>query len=342
MATAISYLLPMLILAGLLGLLAFTLIMAERLLVNYGTCRIDVNSGEEVLDVEGGQTLLGALQDAGMHIPSACAGKGSCGYCKVTVVVGGGQLLPTERPFLSRAEIRKGVRLACQVKIRNDIGITVPDFLDTIKDMVKNRTYNPDLRWHWRIPSPARDAEEVTAETDAAAPEVEGGNDREFLEKTVEEHAGRKGGLIASLQAVNEHYRYLPAHALSHISTGLDVPLSRVYSLATFYNAFSLTPKGRCTVKVCLGTACHVKGAMRIIERLERELDIKEGETTSDRAFTLEGVRCLGCCGLAPVLTFDEEVHGSVKPAQMPKLLKAKRAELEEAVPEEAVAVGSN
>ena len=119
------------------------------------------------------------------------------------------------------------------------------------------------------------------------------------------------------------------------------MPLSRVYSLATFYNAFSLTPKGRCTIKVCLGTACHVKGATRIIERLERELEIKEGETTPDRAFTLEGVRCLGCCGLAPVLTFDEEVHGSVKPAQMPKLLKAKRAELEEAVPEEAVAVGS-
>jgi NADH:ubiquinone oxidoreductase subunit E len=77
---------------------------------------------------------------------------------------------------------------------------------------------------------------------------------------------------------------------------------------------------------------------MRIIERLERELDIKEGETTPDLAFTLEGVRCLGCCGLAPVLTFDEEVHGSVKPAQMPKLLKAKRAEIEEAVAEETVA----
>ncbi len=151
--------------------------------------------------------------------------------------------------------------------------------------------------------------------------------DRAFMEKTVKDLRDHKGALIAVLQAVNSHYRYLPADALTYVSAALEVPLSQVYSLATFYNTFSLTPKGKCVIKVCLGTACHVRGGQRLIERLERDLGIKEGETTPDLEFTLEAVRCLGCCGLAPVLTVDEEVHGKAKPSQMPKLLKAYRTE---------------
>jgi NADH:ubiquinone oxidoreductase subunit E len=155
--------------------------------------------------------------------------------------------------------------------------------------------------------------------------------DRAFMEKTVKDLQDSKGALIAVLQAVNSHYRYLPADALTYVSVTLGVPMSQVYSLATFYNTFSLTPKGRCIIKVCLGTACHVRGGQRLLERLERDLKVKEGETTSDREFTLEAVRCLGCCGLAPVLTFDDEVHGKAKPAQMPKLLEAHRTQKETA-----------
>lgn len=328
MAALVPYLLPPLTLAGLLAGLAIVLRVAERLLVDYGMCRIDVDDGEQTLEVEGGQTLLSALLDAKIRIPNACAGKGSCGYCKVTVPEGGGKVLPTETPYLSRKEVRGNVRLACQVKVRSDMKVKLVDFLETVKSMVENRTYNPDLRWRWQVASPAYDAAEVTAETGTAVPEIEGDDDRAFLEKTVEEHVGRKGALIAILQAVNTHYRYLPASALEHVAAAREVPLSQVYGLATFYNGFSLTPKGKCTVKVCIGTACHVKGAPRLVDRLERELAVKQGQTTADMAFTLEGVRCLGCCGLAPVITFDDEVHGKVKPAQVPKLLKAKRAQM--------------
>ncbi len=332
MGALAAFLLSTLPLGGLLAGLAVVLIVAERVLVNYGICRIDVDGGERTLEVEGGQTLLSVLQEAKIRIPSACAGKGSCGYCKVTVLEGGGQVLPTETPYLSRQEIRGNVRLACQVKVRNDMAVKLVDFLATVKDMVEKRTYNPDLKWHWHIDSPTYHMAEETAEVEAVQ-EVEDDDDPAFLEKTVAEHVGQKGALIAALQAVNSHYRYLPARALSHVSTGLDVPFSRVYGLATFYNSFSLTPKGKCTIKVCLGTACHVKGATRIIERLKRELGIEEGETTQDREFTLEAVRCLGCCGLAPVMTFDDEVHGKAKPAQMPKLLEAEVPKDEAAVP---------
>ncbi len=341
MVAFLPYLLPTLTLAGLLAGLSVALIVSERLLVNYGICQIDVDGGERKLEVDGGQTLLSALQEAKIRIPSACAGKGSCGYCKVTVLEGGGKVLPTETPYLSRQEMRGNVRLACQVKVRNDMDVKLVDFLETVKSMVENRTYNPDLKWSWHIDSPAYDMAEDRAGTEASVQELEGDDDQAFLEKAVAEHEGQKGALIAVLQAVNAHYRYLPAHALEYVSTALDVPLSRIYSLATFYNSFSLTPKGKCTIKVCLGTACHVKGATRLLERLERELGIKEGETTKDTAFTLEAVRCLGCCGLAPVLTFDDDVHGKAKPAQMPKLLEAEAPQVEAPQDEAAVPSGS-
>ncbi len=150
-------------------------------------------------------------------------------------------------------------------------------------------------------------------------------DERTSLEEAVREHEGHEGALVSVLQAINSHYRYLPAHVLRHVAAALGVPLSQIYSLATFYNAFSLTPKGRCMIRVCLGTACHVKGGQRLLERLERDLDIKEGETTDDREFTLEAVRCLGCCGLAPVVTLEGQVHGRLKPARLPKILDAYR-----------------
>jgi len=128
-----EYLVPALIFGGLLVGLAAALTVAEKLLVNYGICKIDVNAGDRELEVDGGQTLLSALNESKIFIPSACGGRGSCGYCKVTVLSGGGPVLPTETPFLTRAEVRSGMRLACQVKVREDVDIKIPEDLLNVK-----------------------------------------------------------------------------------------------------------------------------------------------------------------------------------------------------------------
>ncbi len=119
--------------AGLTAVLAIGLIVAERFLVNYGICKLDINAGETPLEVEGGQTLLSTLYSNEIFIPSACGGKGSCGHCKITVDSGGGPILPTETPYLTRSEIRSNVRLACQVKIREDIFVRIPSDLLNVK-----------------------------------------------------------------------------------------------------------------------------------------------------------------------------------------------------------------
>lgn len=125
------YLYSVLSFSGLVILLAAGLMIAERFLINYGICKLDINAGEKPLEVEGGQTLLSSLYANEIFIPSACGGKGSCGHCKITVTSGGGPVLPTETPHLTRKEVRSGIRLACQVKIREDIYIRIPeDFLN--------------------------------------------------------------------------------------------------------------------------------------------------------------------------------------------------------------------
>jgi NADH:ubiquinone oxidoreductase subunit E len=113
--------------------------------------------------------------------------------------------------------------------------------------------------------------------------------------------------LIMILQYINGRYKYLPYETLYLVSGQLGIPLSQIYSIATFYKAFSLEPRGKHTVKVCMGTACHVRGGNRIKERLEDSLGINEGGTTSDKQFTLETVRCIGCCSLGPVVTIDDD-----------------------------------
>ncbi len=128
--------------------------------------------------------------------------------------------------------------------------------------------------------------------------------------------------IISVLQDIQEEFGYLPRESLVQVSKELDIPLSRILSLATFYNAFSLIPKGRHPIHVCMGTACHVRGAQLILEKFERELGIKTGETTEDQNFSLDAVRCVGCCGLAPVVMVDEEVHGKLSQTKIPAVLK--------------------
>ena len=122
-----------------------------------------------------------------------------------------------------------------------------------------------------------------------------------------------KGMLVSILQDIQAEYRYLPREALERVSKSLLVPLSQVYGVATFFKAFSLEPRGRHLINVCLGTACHVRGAVRVLEGMERELGVSAGETTKDLRFTLETVNCVGACALGPVVIVDGEYYGQMK-----------------------------
>jgi NADH:ubiquinone oxidoreductase subunit E/NAD-dependent dihydropyrimidine dehydrogenase PreA subunit len=141
----------------------------------------------------------------------------------------------------------------------------------------------------------------------------------------IDKYRQEKSVLIPVLQEITREYGYLPKDILVYVSVELDIPLSQIHSVATFYTAFSLEPRGKHMVSVCLGTACHVQGGGRILERLERELKISSGETTKDKQFSLEAVRCLGCCGLAPVFTVNEDLYGKVTQSKVTKLIKKYR-----------------
>jgi len=142
----------------------------------------------------------------------------------------------------------------------------------------------------------------------------------------IERYAGDRSALIAVLEDVQETYRYIPWEVAVRIACQMDIPLSRIYSLVTFYRAFSLTPQARYPISVCMGTACHVKGASRILEKLERDLNIAVGQITPDGNFGLDAVRCLGCCGLAPVVTVGEDLYGKVTLSGLDKILKKYQA----------------
>ena len=128
--------------------------------------------------------------------------------------------------------------------------------------------------------------------------------------------------LIAVLQDIQKEFNFLPCEALKQTASELNVPLSKVFSVSTFYNAFSLVPKGDQIVRICIGTTCHIKGAKQIQEQLEDHLKIKAGETTEDLSFTLEVVACVGACAMAPVVAVNEKYHGSITVASCKKLLK--------------------
>jgi len=138
--------------------------------------------------------------------------------------------------------------------------------------------------------------------------------DLSLLDPVFETYAGAEGALIAVLQQAQGIYGYLPAEVLARIAERMSVPVSQVYGVATFYSQFFLTRRGEHIIRVCDGTACHVKGAPRLISAMEKELGISAGETTPDYKFTLEVVYCLGSCGLAPVAVIDDHVVGHLVP----------------------------
>ncbi|HUS04344.1 MAG TPA: NADH-quinone oxidoreductase subunit NuoE [Dehalococcoidia bacterium] len=142
------------------------------------------------------------------------------------------------------------------------------------------------------------------------------------LEKCIRRH---DGFLVPILQDIQEHYHYLPEEVLKEVADKLKLPLRDVYGVATFYRSFSLTPKGKHIITVCLGTACHVRGGERIVEIISRELGIRAGDTTEDLKFTLETVNCLGACALGPIVVIDSEYHGQMTTAKAARFLKELR-----------------
>ena len=131
------------------------------------------------------------------------------------------------------------------------------------------------------------------------------------LKKVIKKYEGKPGAVISVLEDIQEAEGYLPKDILEKVSETMDVPLAQLFSMATFYSAFSLKPRGKHTLYVCLGTACHVRGGARITKGLIKQLGIKPGDTTDDKNFTLETLRCIGCCSLAPVIKVDnDDVYG--------------------------------
>jgi len=136
-------------------------------------------------------------------------------------------------------------------------------------------------------------------------------------------YQGDPGMLVSVLQDVQAEYNYLPKEALVQVSQGLDIPLTQVYSVASFFKAFSLKPRGKHILNVCLGTACHVRGAVRILEEIERALGIKSGGTTKDLKYTLERVNCVGACALGPIVIVDGNYSGQMKSNKVKPLLES-------------------
>jgi NADH-quinone oxidoreductase subunit E len=137
----------------------------------------------------------------------------------------------------------------------------------------------------------------------------------------IKKYDGDRGQLVSILQDIQTEHHYLPKEALDEVVTLLGVPASQVYSVATFFKAFSLTPRGRHLIKVCLGTACHVRGAAKVVEKMEIDLGIKRTETTPDLKYTLETVNCVGCCALGPMVMIDEKYHGQISSDKVSPLL---------------------
>lgn len=154
--------------------------------------------------------------------------------------------------------------------------------------------------------------------------------DWEKLSAILAKHQSEKWGLIPLLQKVQESFGYIPPETIEAIAEVLDLPPSHVQGVITFYAGFSTEPKGKCVLKVCRGTACHVKGGQSILKLIQKDLDLEEGETSPDYQFTLETAACLGACFLAPAMMVDREYYGKLNPIKVTSVLDEHRKETEE------------
>jgi len=146
--------------------------------------------------------------------------------------------------------------------------------------------------------------------------------DSKKVSAIVEKYGGSQDNLVSILQDIQSEYRYLPEEAIRVVAQQLEISLIRVYGVATFFKAFSLEPRGEHIISVCLGTACHVRGAPAVLDEMKRQLSVEAGKTTPDMEFTLETVNCVGACALGPIVVIDGEYHGQVGPVKVKKTLK--------------------
>jgi NADH-quinone oxidoreductase subunit E/NADP-reducing hydrogenase subunit HndA len=144
----------------------------------------------------------------------------------------------------------------------------------------------------------------------------------EKVKETINKNKNTKGALIPVLHEIQHMYGYLPEDALHLVSEGLNIPMTEIYGVASFYHFFSLKPKGQHIIRVCLGTACYVKGSQLLIDKLSQMLGIEVGKSTHDGKFTLEATRCIGACGLAPAMMIGDKVYGRLTPDDIPKILE--------------------
>jgi NADH:ubiquinone oxidoreductase subunit E len=142
------------------------------------------------------------------------------------------------------------------------------------------------------------------------------------LDAIIAQYKGKPGNLIQVLEEAQRILEYLPASAQQYIALQLNIPVSKVFGVVTFYSFFTMKPRGRNVIRVCLGTACYVRGGKVLAESIQKMFGLSEGDTTDDRRFTYESVRCLGACGLGPVVVVNEDVHGRVKPSKVKELLE--------------------
>lgn len=143
------------------------------------------------------------------------------------------------------------------------------------------------------------------------------------INKIIDRYSAQQGVLIQLLLDMQSEFNWIPKEAILRISERMQIPISQIYRVASFYKAMSLIPRGKHVVNVCLGTACHVRGGPRIMDKVEESLTIKPGETTQDMKFTLERVNCLGCCALGPVVVIDKDYHGKMTPAKVKEVLES-------------------
>ncbi len=142
------------------------------------------------------------------------------------------------------------------------------------------------------------------------------------VDAIIDKYPAQRSVLIQLLLDIQSEFHWIPKEVILSVSERLQIPVSQIYRVASFYKAMSLTPRGRHIINVCLGTACHVRGASRIMDKLEESLGIKTGETTPDTKFSLERVNCLGCCALGPVMVVDKDYHGKMTPAKVAAVLQ--------------------
>jgi NADH-quinone oxidoreductase subunit E len=148
--------------------------------------------------------------------------------------------------------------------------------------------------------------------------------DYDCIDSIIKSYGGNSDSLISILQDVQSEFNHLPEYAIRHVAKSLDLPLIQVFGVATFFKAFSLEPRGDHTIKVCLGTACHVRGAPNVLSEMERRLNIKSGETTEDMRYTLETVNCLGACALGPIVVIDDKYHRKMAAGKIKKILASR------------------